>query len=559
MLDLNVVDQELIAGKPYFKAISPGMPVMFKPGYPRLIVKGTLKSWQAYKTFREWRRGRPVSDIVGEKIANKVNSTIVSPVSAQVTKAHMTVKNQPTRDMRRKNGMGGRSWISDPGRYDMVIIFHDANRAGPHVDVHIGRLSLIYRVKPHIYEQLKYNSSGVLTAKSQAMLMDFVRDEIETGSRVPQNLDHSRKNARSTWYDGDTEGTSYGDGKTRQVISESKVDVYKAHDEGPIEFYAPALNPHRGMYIYKIYEGNDKRVPICIWGNRAHNPPLLQERLHLKLIDPDNIDKLADKADLKTSTAKYDGSSCYVTIDKKGTRVWSPRKSVKTGEQIEYTFKLDDIASVTSDTAIVAMGELLFKRQGAKQDDYIAQAEASGVLNSNLVTPEDLIPEIRLYRVDRIGRTNTHLSEFWENRELQEHVASLSRHFKVVELMTPEDALAKGFEGIVAVPENGSVVDGFKTKWWEDPDDWRIDDVEFKPGPSGKVAGVIRCTSLMPDGSDGKKFKLGPGQVGDEILTTDMMNRPCQYEGKVIKVRSRPGHEGRAAKLLSFHDDKGLG
>ena len=562
MFDFNLVDQELIAAKPYFKAISPGIPVMLKPGYPRLIAHGVLKTWSGYKTIQEWRSGRALSDILGEKTARAFSSRAVRPVSSRVTRAHSTLQEQSARDIRRKNGIGGRSWISEPGRYDMVMIFHDANRAGPHIDVHIGRFSLIYRVKPHIYEQLKYNNEGILTAKSQALLVDFVRDEIETGSRVPQNLDHSRRNARSTWYNGDTEGTNYGDGKTRQVISESEVEVYKAHKDGPIELYAPAINPHRGMYIYKLYNGGGKRAPICIWGNRSTQPPNLKDRLHLKLVDPDNLDVLEEKGDLATSTAKYDGSSCYVTIDQKGTRVWSPRQSVVTGEQIEYTFKLDDLAQVTSDTPIVAMGELLFKRPSGwfgSKTEYLAQAEGSGILNSNKVLPSGVIPEIRLYRVDKIGRENTADLNFWENRKLQQEVSVLSRHFKTVALMNPHDAMMNGFEGVVVAPPDASVNDAYKTKWWEDPNDWRIDDVEFVPGPTGKVAGVIRCTSILRDGSDGRKFKLGPGQVGDEALTTDMMERPCQYEGRVLKVRSRPGHEGRAAKVLSFHDDKGLG
>jgi hypothetical protein len=56
----------------------------------------------------------------------------------------------------------------------------------------------------------------------------------------------------------------------------------------------------------------------------------------------------------------------------------------------------------------------------------------------------------------------------------------------------------------------------------------------------------------------GKKFKLGPSQMGDQTLTRHMMDNPNLYEGSVVKVNSKRGHEGRASKVIGFHDDKGL-
>ena len=534
------------------------------------------------------------------------------------------------------NELKGRSWIENPGRKKMIIVFHDAFKAGPHVDVHIvngsqgsrnnskrnsdsgswnnskrnsdsgswnnskrnsdsasrnqskkdsdSGLSMIYRVKPDLYEKLRYNNNGLLTEDSKKKIIDHIKTEIANGSRVPQNLDHTLTDARQSWAGGseetqrDAQGNLlYGAGKTRQVILEADVDVFKAGKDSPIEMFAPALNPHRSMYIYKLYGGKPESqnpTPILIWGNKKPQPPVVEDRLHLKMIQPKDSKKLA-QINTETSTAKYDGASCYVSIGSKGTTVWSPRISKRTGDRIEYTFKLDGIGNITSDEPIVGMGELLFLREDGsgswipwnrKQSSYLSAAEIGGILNSQSVLPEDLTPEIRLYRIDKVGRKNTRSLDFWENRALQERTASLdpTGKLKVVELMTLEEARKKGFEGIISVPEHGTVDDGFKVKFHQDPDDWIIDSINFYPGASAKFdkdgnqisggqAGVVWCTSL----ESGKKFKLGPGQMGNRQLTDDMEANPGDYEGRVIKVVSRHGHEGRAAKVLGFHLDKG--
>lgn len=557
-MSFATVERELFVSRSYFQAIAPGWTGLLR-GQVAKVAKVAGIGYTVAKSFKAVARGNKTgADIVGEIVAQQAMNKALSPVRNQVTRAHKHVRHMPRRDMFRKNGLGGRGWYYEPGRKKMVIVFHDANRAGPHIDVHIGRVSVIRRVKPEVYEQLKFNREGMLTQNSQKVLLDFLKEEIDNGSRIPQNLDHTLSNARASWVGGSRENVHYGAATTRQVILEEEVDVYKAHADGPIEFYAPSLNPHRGMYLYRLYKGDDTRAPILIWGNLKNNPPQLEDRLHLKLTHPEQLDKLNGKVDLSTATAKYDGSSCYLVIDKKGTTVWSPRQSVRTGEQIEYTFKLDGIANVTSDEKIVAMGELLFTPRRVlpfKRNDYLAQATAGGLLNNNAVLPRNVKPEIRLYRVDRIGRSKHVDDDFWSNRRLQEQVAQLDSKLKVVELMPPEKASNLGFEGFVVVPPGASVNDGFKVKWWMDPHDWKIDRISFLPGPKGGQAGVIHCTSL----ESGKKFKLGPGQVGDRELTDAMMRRPQDYEGAVLRVHSRHGHEGRASKVLGFHDDKGRG
>lgn len=555
MPKLDNVSQNLYSARPYFSSVSPNVPYAFTTPYKR-VAKTLLFSHRLYKYFRSIKGGVPLATITGEYISGRIIRRAVKPVRNKVAKTHVKMT-RTDHDWKRKNGIGGRTWITEPGQYKMVIVFHDANRAGPHIDVHIDRLSMVYKVKPDLYAQLKYNSDGMLTEKSRQAIIDHVRWEVNNNSRVPQNIDHTKTNARYSWTGGDPAEKHYGAAKTRQVVLETDVEIYKAHHNGPIEFYAPAINPYRAMYLYRIYPGTSKRAPILIWGNKSHHPPKLEDRLHLKMIHPEDIQDLESKADMSTSTAKYDGSSCYFVITKHGTTVWSPRQSKITGEQIEYTFKIDGIATTTSEQTIVGMGELLFKEKSwnpLRKHNYLPSATGSGILNSNSVVPKNIQPEIRIYRIDKLGKEYVGNQDFWTNRKLQQQVSQLNPHLKVVELMDPDTASDLGYEGVVVIPENGSVNDGYKLKWWDDPSDWRIDKVEFKPGDKGGVAGVARMTSL----ESGKTFKLGPSQMGDQTLTRHMMDNPQLYEGAVVKVNSKRGHEGRASKVIGFHDDKGV-
>jgi hypothetical protein len=549
-MNLAAINSELIAGNRLFRSFNPSVSSVLSNPFHQKAAKIVIAGAKTLVDYKEYKRTGDAAEFVGGFLGTRMIKKICKPVKTRVTRAHVIV-NRTDHDLWRKNGIGGRTWYDTPHRERMVIVYHDANRAGPHIDVHLGRVSLVYRVKPELYSQLRYNSSGQLTQASRDAIIDHVRQEVAGNSRVAQNIDHSRSNVVASWTNGDRTATGYGSGYTRQVVLDTEVDIYKAHWNGPMEMYAPDINPHRSLYMYRIYHGRDTGTPIVIWGTKSASPPRLEDRLHLKLIHPELAETLATKADPSTSTAKYDGSSAYIVITPKGTTVWSPRQSVRTGEQIEYTFKLDGIANTHSDETIVAMGEVLFKDNGL----YLPSAGGSGILNSNDLLPSHIEPEIRLYRVDRVGRRNTTNLGFWENRELQYQVASLNpNRLKVVELMDPDTAYTLGYEGVVVIPEGGSVNDGFKLKWWGDASDWRIDRIAFEQGPKGGMAGVLYATSL----ESGKTFKLGPGQVGDHELVQAMIDHPERYEGTVIKVNSKRGHEGRAAKVVSLHDDKGF-
>lgn len=558
------VSKGLIDGRPYFEMWNPALNSLFVGQLATAL--RTIKFGK--RTYDAVKAGADIPEAMGEAAAAiAFKQIILRKPRGHIHGLYQDVQQEPAKDLFRKNGLGGRGWIHSPGEYPMTIVFHDANRVGPHIDVHIGRVSLVYRIKPELYEQLRYNRQGMLTEVSRQAILDHIRSEVGTGSRVPQNLDHSRSNAGASWTGGDPAAVHYGAGRTRQVVHASTAYVYKAHDASrwdkrgaaPVEFYAPVVNPHRPLYLYKLHPGSDRRAPILIWGAKRSAPPSLDERLHLKLIQPDDLEsvKHQERVDEAATTAKYDGSSAYLVITPKGTTVWSPRQSKRTGEQIEYTHKLGGLAHVTSPETIVAMGEVVFRRRegfrGRHLGPYLPQGTGSGFLNSNDVIPKDIVPEIRLYRVDRIGRTRTLDLSFWENRALQEQVAKLSPRLAVVKLMSPSEAVRNGFEGVVTIPKGGNVVEGFKTKWWGDANDWRVDEIAFREGDRGGVAGVLWATSL----ESGRRYKLGPSQVGDRTLTRAMMQNPRTFEGTVLKVRSRHGHEGRAAKVLGIHDDKG--
>lgn len=556
MVDIDIVSSNIRESKKYYLSVAPGVNGVIKHAYKKYLKLTSFVYKGGRYLFTSKKSHVEPSEILGTYLSGKVTGKIMSPVSSRVADAHVNIS-RTKHDWKRKNGIGGRTWLTKPGHYDMVVVFHDANRAGPHIDVHIGRLSLVYKVKPDLYAKLKYNKDGMLTEKSRKHILDHIKYEVSKNARVAQNIDHSKSNAVASWVNGDTDSKEYGSGATRQVVLKTKVDVYKCYHNGPIEMYAPDINPHRSLYIYKLYKGDKKRAPILIWGNKTTEPPKLYERLHLKMIHPENASNLVEKSDLKTSTAKYDGSSCYFAIGPKGTTVWSPRKSVLTNKQIEYTYKIDGIAHATNDETIVGMGELLFKKKSIipfKKTKYLSASAGSGILNSNSVVPKGFDPEIRIYRIDKIGKTYVGDQSFWENRKLQKKTAKLHKKLKVVELMSIEDSLLQGYEGVVVVPENASVNNGYKLKWWSDPSDWVIDKIDFQEGDKGGIAGVAHMTSL----ESGKKFKLGPGQMGNHVLIKDMMDNPQKYEGAVVKVNSKKGHEGRASKVIGFHDDKGL-
>jgi hypothetical protein len=522
----------------------------------------------------------PISDIAGQFLGNVVlrhcgKSTTIKAFERSIHLVH----NEPAKPWQKINGLGGHSPmilnesdIDNNGRVikHMTIIYHHANKAGKHIDVHIGRRSLVYRVSGKPVEQLlKFNNKGMLTETSKEALLEHLRKEIKNNSRVAQNLDHSTTNAKMSWpFTPELANESgYGVGPTRQIIAEEDVEFYHPHVRTSLHLYAPTLSPNQGLYLYQLYPGEAKRAPILIFGALEPLPEKhYHDRLHLKLIQPEDFkEQFVNKIDKFTTTRKYDGASCYFNSNGQGFKFFSPRTSVETGKQIEYTYKLAALADRGHKAKPVGMGEVLYWKkilpfplrgiEGVTWK-YMDAASIGGILNSNKIVPRDTHAELRVYRMDRWNGIDVHTTPFWDNRLLQlGMISDLGMPWNVVSLSpATKNPVSMSWEGFVGVPESMSVNDGLKVKWLEDPDDWKLDSINLQNGNKGGIAGVVWFTSL----ESGKRFKLGTGQLGPMDRSLDMMEHSKKYIGRVAKIVSRKGHEGRAAKFLAWHDSKGI-
>lgn len=428
----------------------------------------------------------------------------------------------------------------------------------------------MYRLTGKPVEKLiKFNYKGELTQESKEALIDHVRREFRGNSRVPWNHDHTVANARASWLPGTlTEG--YGSGVTRQLVVRDKVEFYHPSVKTSLHFYAPKINSDQGMYIHELYPGDGKKAPILVGGNLIPRDSKFEDRLHLKMIqDEDFVPKFLKKVDHTTITRKYDGASTYFSSNGQGFKFFSPRISKVTGHRIEYTYKLAELADRGSTNSPTGMGECLFWERtplgwlwwlaGARGPEYIAwnyksAAEIGGILNSNSVRSRLVLPEVRVYRMDRWNGINTHLLPFNDNRKLQRMMIDelASPSWKIVSHSLP--IKREDWEGLVAVPEGESVNNGLKIKWWGDTNDWIVTDVSLGISDKQAITGVVRFKSL----DSGREFSLGPGALGTAEQCSAILQAPSDYIGRCAKVVSRNGHEGRAAKFTGvWHADKG--
>jgi len=507
-------------------------------------------------------------DIVGECIANMITRVYFSPIRKIIYKQYRrtidlkySIKSNLSSKLVGKNPI---SFETDSSMDDrlikkMVIIYHDANRASKHLDIHIGSFSLILRVsgKP-IENMIKYNYKGELTEDSKKALLNHIRTEISNNSRFPQNLDHTLSQAKETWLYNSTlsNKTKYGSGPTRQIIASEYVEFFQNQSSNKsLHMYAPLLYKHGGLYLYQIYDGKDNDTPIYIWGKLLSKEPNFEDRLHLTMIPANQFNKFQNKVDPTTVTIKKDGASSFFITNDKGTLLFSPRISKETGKRIEYTYKLPELYSIISAHNPMGIGELLFKKKAVGIPyRYLSAAEIGGILNSDRIRPRDVIPEYNIYRIDRWSGNKTTDLSFHENRLLQTLFINEANnpYIRVIDFTNPSIKNHK-HEGMVGVPKGMSINDGYKIKWFQDPDDWKVEKVDFYTSEKGNIAGVIWFTSLK----SGKLFKLGPGQIGSFDECMNILLNPSKYEGRVAKVHSRIGHEGRASKLLEWHDAKG--
>lgn len=570
------ISRGLARGLDGFLDISPGVGQCLK-------LKWLKRAWRlralVKQTIPVIKGEQELSVALGKFAGSRIKRNILRPVTRGITRSHMKaqIKRNTT-----KHGIGGRTWINPltdadrNGRIvkNMIIIYHDANKAQRHLDIHIGHLSFIMRVsgKP-VEDKIKFNNKGELTQDAKDALLNHVRQEIFSHSRVPQNLDHSISNAKCTWNVGDVGLRGYGAGLTRQIVSSSKVEFYHTHLTSSLHMYAPIITPHQGLYLYKIYDGKTTGVPIAIWGVLNPRDDKFKDRLHLKMIQEEDFEKFKSKTDKTTVSRKYDGASTHFGTTGQGFKFFSPRYSKATGHRIEYTYKLAELAERgfgpvkpdrTSHTQ--GMGEILFYRKNLLGDAleylfnwkgleniswcYLNASEIGGILNSHRVRPRDVFPEVRIYRVDKFEGQDTYLLPFHQNRELQKEIAKVNRYFKVVALTTPKINRNKDYEGYVAVPIGLSINEGLKYKFKGDEIDMTIKSIDLYLSEKQNIAGTILCTY------NGKEYRFGPGSIGDVKTCLDFMNNKQEFTGRTIKTVGFRGHVGRAAKILSVHLDK---
>lgn len=541
--ELNTILKD---GYSSFRLLNPSLPMAISSDIGKLLWKGLSFTRNVIDAYEQHQS---IPEFLGKQLGGKIVGKIMQPISDALLHLYDNpISNTSHLDRGYSDLKVGRSKV--------VILFHDADKAGPHLDIHFENgTSFIRRVKPQYYKKLSYNTDGELTLASKALLISMLNKEIDNHSRIPQNIDHNWAEAFYMWNYRSESGIKdgeYGAGNTRQVILQSEVEIIKSNREGEsTTFYFPALNGNKLMYIHNLYPGTDTKAPIAIWGSTVKKTPQLQDKLHLKLIN--DFDKFKEKVKDGEVTIKYDSASAILITDPDGSNIVSPRISRRTGERINYLGKVPEVGKIRSEEGWIVRGELLFK---TKKGDYLSAAEAGGVLNSHSLRDPNLVPEIRVYRVERYAGKHLKEIKYGVNKALLVDFCKLNPTlFKVPE--TVDLSKFNGYsslEGFVGVPKDESLDNGYKYKFFGDLNDWEITDVNLGEGPSGRTAGVVHFKSL----DSGKEFKMGPGQLGNEEFVRDIMKHPRDYIGLVYKVKSRVGHEGRAAKLIEEHLDKGL-
>jgi len=420
---------------------------------------------------------------------------------------------------------------------DVVVVYHDADKAMKHLDIHLGSISLVCRVsgKP-VEAQVKFNRDGILTEASKKALLSHLKSEIEHKSMFVQSTNHSGSEARSTWLTRSDSPVGYGHGNTRQVILDDKFELLDVRDKGVADLYLPSIIGDAVLYIYKI---RDAISPVVIWGKLKQPLVDFKDRLELKLVD---VEEFARKVDHSTVTRKYDGAAAYFATNSKHTDLYSPRISKRGGDHILYSMKAPEIYRATSSTEADGIGELLFTKDG----QYLSAAQIGGILNSNKVRPLDTHLDYRVYRVDHWGGDNVSSTPFWKNRSLQSLVTRISKYIHIP--TRSRIAYIKNWEGLVGTLKDSSINIGLKLKWWSEGHKWKVVQNNLSTNLVGHIVGSI---AFKPDGSD-KLYKLGPGQLGDNKSCMLLIGLGDKLIGSTAIVKSWMGFEGRGSKLVEW-------
>jgi len=556
------LSHNLYEGIPVFIMVNPGLAGVFKVQWIKGIFK--VRKW-SHIAMRVATKKESLSDVIGKELGKSFLNIGTSRVRRVVFRWNMmaqidsdrTLPDDPIiKELETKNKRRIRR---------LRVVYHDASKAGKHLDVHVGRTSFVYRIsgKP-VESEIKYNSKGELTENAKKALMDHLRSEIASNARVAQNLDHSPEDAACSWRVGEAGLVGYGSGNTRQVVSEGDIEIGR-------RIYAPLIDPYHGLYIHQLYPGSDKKAPICIFGTIDAKDMDFEDRLSLRMTR--NLEAFKGKIDPSTVSRKYDGASAYFVSDGKTLRMFSPRVSSVTGKRIEYTWKAPEIEQTAIPEKPVGIGEFLIwkrtllgnilKEFGIRGPEglawnYLSSNQIGGILNENKIRPQDTMPEIRLYRVDSWTdgthrRRSTNEMPFSENRLLQMAISRYNPQFvKVVDLCNVQHN--ENWEGLVGVSHGHSINKGMKLVFSGGSNDWRVIGNNLQLNERGNVEGAVRFKSL----ESGKEFNLGPGQMGDHAFNKELIGLGDRLVGSVAKVESKRGHEGRASQFKEWHLDKGI-
>ena len=547
----NSLNKSLYNAKDLFIDVTPNPINILSTKYKK-IAKIALKIIRYSKlSLKVIKKEKDIETIIGTIIGNKINGIITNKINIKVTKLMDICIVQPNESHLNNN----RSWFIKNERLKLNIAYHESSLK--HLDVHFSNgTSFIYRVsgKP-VENKIKFNSKGMLTEESKKALINHIRSEIANKSRVPQNIDHNVNQSQIQWKLGKGP-KGYGAGPIREVILSTEAQVMKT--DNATTLYIPSINSNNMIYSYLLYPAIDKKAPIAIIGNKSSDSPkFIGSKLKLKLIQENDIqDKFINKIDPKTCTIKKDGCALYIHQSQSGTRLFSHRTSIKTGNLIEHTGKVPEIADLKGN--FEGMCELIF----LKNNKELTAAEIGGILNSNSLRPKNVSAKLYLYRADIINNEKVIDLDFFNNRKIQEEFAKSSNVFDVVPL-SKDIKIDRNIEGYVGVPSGKGINEGLKLKFkGEDIFDWRIDKIDISYGPTSKpsnikLAGKVHCTST----NSGRQFELGVNAIGNRETCLDYMNNPDKYIGKVLRVSCLQAHEGRSAKVdknMPFHMDKGI-
>lgn len=443
---------------------------------------------------------------------------------------------------------------------DRIIVFHEADKAGPHLETYIVVNGTAYnigvkRLTPAMMRNVSKNGGGKLTQNSQEYLINILRKEYKNGAWLAQTTDHTPSEARTSWTTRTTGVTGYGEGKSRHVLVDDRVVLFRTGQS--IEYRDYTLNADKNSYVFRLMDAKNGRTrPILKLGFKDISHSELRDRLHLKAhIGIDAFEKFKSSVGTKgIVTLKEDGASFYFESNKQGTNIFSPRISKITGNRINYNDKVRDLINIKSDIKISGMGELNYidKRSGK----IITAHETGGLLNSNSILPDWAIPKLTIYRIDKLGKQDIHNQPYVENLAAILRFVSSTKNNKVVAptVVKWADAvkIASQHEGLVGIPDGKSILDGRKFKPRHNEFDWTVTSVDLKPGDKGGIAGVVWFKS-----ESGKQFKIGASSMGNREEAIQIMNNPDKYIDRVAKISSYKGHEGRAPRFVDWHDAKG--